>query len=62
MSSTVRSPLWRKAPCRSGQQDGGERLSCVPIHSAYGLARESTDALGSDHARVIGIVDVGVGA
>ena len=58
------SPLWRKAPRRSWQQDGGERLSRVSVHSAYGRARESTDALGwnSDHAGVVGVVDVGVWA
>lgn len=57
-------PLWRKAPRRFWQQDGGERLSCVSVHSAYGWARVPADALHGDpaHARVVGIVDVGVGA
>lgn len=58
------SPLWRKAPCRSWQQDGGERLARVSIHSANGRARESTDSLGhhSGHASVVGVIYVGVGA
>lgn len=58
-------PLWRKAPCRSWQQDGGERLPRVSVNSADWRTRElTTDALGRDpdHARVVGIVNVGIGA
>lgn len=64
ISGLLHSPLWREAPRRSRQQDGGERLSRVPVHSAYGRAWESTDALGHHpgHASVVGVVDVGVRA
>lgn len=57
-------PLWRKAPGGFWQQDGGERLSCVSVHGAYGRARVAADALRGDpaHACVVGVVDVGVGA
>lgn len=57
-------PLWRKAPRRFRQQDGGERLSRVPVHRADGRTRVPADALHGDpaHARVVGVVDVGVGA
>lgn len=62
--SCLHIPLWRKAPCRSWQQDGGQWLSCVPVYGAYRWAWEATDALGHhpNHASVVGIVDVGVGA
>lgn len=62
--SRIHPPLWRKAPRRLWQQDGRERLSCVAVHSAYGWARVPADALHGDpaHARVVGVVDVGVGA
>lgn len=57
-------PLWGKAPRGFGEQDGGEWLSCVSIHSAYGRAGVAADALRGDptHTGVVGVVDVGVGA
>lgn len=60
----IYAPLWREAPRGFRQQDGGERLSCGSVHSAYGRARVAADALHADpaYARVVGIVDVGVGA
>lgn len=57
-------PLWREAPGGPGQQDRGERLPRVAVHGTYRRAGKAADALRdhADHAGVVGVVDVGVGA